>query len=118
MTDAAALLAMLQAAVPGATFEAVSSVDLQATMYVSREHIEAVGRALRDLPELRFSLLAELTAVDYWPREPRFEGVYVLVSIEHKMRLRLKVRLDGNDCHLATLSTLYPAANWLEREVW
>jgi NADH-quinone oxidoreductase subunit C len=116
--DAAALLAMLQAAVPSATFEAVPSVDLQTTMYVSREHVEAVARALRDLPELRFSLLAELTAVDYWPREPRFEVVYVLVSIEHKRRLRVKVRLDGNDSHVATISSLYPAANWLEREVW
>jgi NADH-quinone oxidoreductase subunit C len=116
--DAAALVASLQAAVPGATFEAIPSVDLQTTMYVSREHIEAVARALRDLPELRFSFLAELTAVDYWPREPRFEVVYVLVSIEHRLRLRLKVRLDGSDAHVATISSIYPAANWLEREVW
>src|SRR2546423_1789981 len=116
--DAAALVASLQTAVSGATIEPAPSVDLQTTIYVSRDHIDAIARVLRDAPEFRFSFLAELTAVDYWPREPRFEVVYVLVSIEHKQRLRLKVRLDGNDSHLATLSSLYPAANWLEREVW
>ena len=62
--------------------------------------------------------LAELTAVDFWPREPRFEVVYLLVSIEHRARLRLKVRLDGGDARIATVSRIWPAANWLEREVW
>ena len=46
--------------------------------------LPAVARALRDHPDLRFNLLAELTAVDFWPREPRFEIVYVLVSLEHR----------------------------------
>ena len=63
-------------------------------------------------------MLAELTAVDFWPREPRFEVVYILVSIAHRLRLRLKVRLHGDDAHVATVSGIWPAANWLEREVW
>ena len=78
----------------------------------------ALARALRDRPELAFTFLAELTAVDFWPREPRFELVYILVSIEHRLRLRLKVRLQGDDPHVATVSDVWPAANWLEREVW
>ena len=68
---------------------------------MSRDDVPAVARALRDRPELRFALLAELTAVDFWPREPRFEVVYMLVSIEHRLRLRLKVRLPGDDAHVA-----------------
>jgi NADH-quinone oxidoreductase subunit C len=116
--DSAALIASLQTAVPDATFEAVASVDLQTTIYASREHIERIALALRDTPELKFSFLAELTAVDYWPREPRFEIVFVLVSLEHKLRLRMKVRLPGSDPHLATVSSIWPASNWLEREVW
>src|SRR5882672_11983243 len=116
--DGSALLALLQQAVPGATIEAAPSVDVHTTFYVSRDHVIEVTRALRDAPELRFSFLAELTAVDVWPREPRFEVVYVLVSIEHRLRLRLKVRLQGADAHVATVSGLWPAANWLEREVW
>jgi NADH-quinone oxidoreductase subunit C len=119
MSDAAArLVASLQTAVPDAIFEPVASVDLQTTMYVSRDHVVAVARTLRDAPDLKFAFLAELTAIDFWPREPRYEIVYVLVSIEHRLRLRLKVRLTASDAHLATVTGVWPAANWLEREVW
>jgi NADH-quinone oxidoreductase subunit C len=117
-TDAAAFVAALQQAVPDAAIEAAPSIDLQATIYVSREHVPALARALRDAADLSFRFLAELTAVDYWPRVPRYEVVYVLVSIEHKRRLRMKVRLDEADAHLTTVSDIWPAANWLEREVW
>ena len=116
--EVAALTASLQQAVPDATIEPVSSVDLQTTIYVSRDHVVALARRLRDAPDLKFTFLAELTAVDYWPREPRYEVVYVLVSLEHKLRLRMKVRLAGADAHVATVSDIWPAANWLEREVW
>ena len=116
--DASALIASLQEAVPGAQIEAAPSVDLQTTIYVSRDHVAALARTLRDAPDLKFAFLAELTAVDYWPREPRYEVVYVLVSIEHRLRLRMKVRLAGAQAHLATVSDVWPAANWLEREVW
>ncbi len=116
--DGSALLALLQQAAPGATIESAPSVDVHTTIYVSRDHVVEVARALRDTPQLRFAFLAELTAVDVWPREPRFEAVYVLVSIEHRLRLRMKVRLHGADAHVATVSGIWPAANWLEREVW
>jgi NADH-quinone oxidoreductase subunit C len=116
--DPATLIASLEQAVPGATFEPVASVDLQTTVYVSGERVVEIARTLRERPDLRFEFLAELTAVDFWPREPRFELVYLLVSIEHRLRLRMKVRLPGADAHIGTVSGIWPAANWLEREVW
>ena len=116
--DRDALIASLQEAVPQSALEAADTIDLQTTLYVSRDHVPALAGALRDLPALRFTLLAELTAVDYHPREPRFEVVYILVSIEHRLRLRLRVRLSGDDAHIGTVSGVWPAANWLEREVW
>jgi NADH-quinone oxidoreductase subunit C len=116
--DATALIASLQEAVPGTQIESVPSVDLQTTMYVSREDLPAIARALRDRPELAFNLLAEITAVDFWPREPRFELVYILVSIPNRLRVRVKVRLSGADPHAPTMIGVWPAANWLEREVW
>jgi NADH-quinone oxidoreductase subunit C len=116
--DATALLALIQESVPGAQLEAVPGVDPQVTVYVSRDDLPAVARALRDRPDLRFNLLVDLIAVDFLPREPRFEIVYLLVSIEHRARLRLKVRLDGADAHVSSVSNVWPAANWLEREVW
>jgi NADH-quinone oxidoreductase subunit C len=116
--DATALIATLQEAMPGAQLEAAQSVDLQATAYVPRDALRDLARLLRDREDLAFTFLAELTAADFWPREPRFEIVYILVSIAHRLRLRLKVRLHGNDAHVATVSDVWPAANWLEREVW
>jgi NADH-quinone oxidoreductase subunit C len=116
--DATALIATLQEAMPGAQLEAASSVDLQATAYVSRDALPDLARLLRDREDLAFTFLAELTVADFWPREPRFEIVYILVSITRRLRLRLKIRLNGHDAHLATVSDVWPAANWLEREAW
>jgi len=116
--DAAALIASLQDAVPGAQLESVPSIDLQTTIYAPADALPALARALRDRPGLGFTLLAELTAVDFWPTEPRFELVYILVSPANRLRLRLKVRLNADDAHVATLTGVWPAANWLEREVW
>jgi NADH-quinone oxidoreductase subunit C len=116
--DASALIAALQEAVPGAQLEPAASVDLQITLYIGRDDVPAVLRALRDRDDLAFAFLAELTAADFWPREPRFELIYLLVSFTHRHRVRVKVRLHGEDAHVATVSDLWPAANWLEREVW
>ena len=116
--DATALIALVQEAVPEATLEHAAGVDLHATVYVSRDQLTAVALVLRDHPELRFSLLAEQMATDLWPHEPRFELVYVLVSIPHRSRLRLKVRLSGDDAHIETVSGIWPSAVWLEREIW
>ena len=116
--DATHIEEMLRASLPGVQIECAPSVDLHTTFYAHPDELLAVLQALRDRPELKFELLSELTAADYWPREPRFELIYILVSIEHSLRLRLKVRLPADDPHVATASGLWPAANWLEREVW
>jgi NADH-quinone oxidoreductase subunit C len=116
--DAPALAALLKDALPSAQIEAAPATDLQMNLIAGAADITAVLRQLRDRPELRFAFLSELTAVDYWPAEPRFELVYILVSIEHNRRVRVKVRLPGVDPHVETSSGLWPAANWLEREVW
>jgi NADH-quinone oxidoreductase subunit C len=113
-----ALIALLQEALPGVPLERVQSVDAHATAYVPRDDLPEVARVLREDRTLGFDFLAELTAVDFWPREPRFEVIYVLVSVEHRRRLRIKVRLGGDDARMATVSGIWPAANWLEREVW
>jgi NADH-quinone oxidoreductase subunit C len=116
--DADALVAALQETLPGVPLELAPSIDLQTTIRVAPGDVLAVAQALRDRPALAFAFLAEVTAVDRWPRAPRFELVYHLVSIEHALRVRLKVQLEDNAARVATLSGLWPAANWLEREVW
>jgi NADH-quinone oxidoreductase subunit C len=116
--DSTALVALLRTTLPDAELELSTSLDLQTTVYTSAADLEAVLRTLRDHPELRFSLLSEITATDYWPRVPRFELTYILVSIEHRLRVRLKVRLADEHATAPTAIGLWPAANWLEREVW
>jgi NADH-quinone oxidoreductase subunit C len=116
--DATALAALLRQLVPAADVELVPSVDRQTTVYAAASQVPALLRTLRDHPELEFAFLAELTAVDVWPREPRFEVIYVLVSLAHRLRLRVKVRIHGGDAHLESVCDIWPAANWLEREVW
>jgi NADH-quinone oxidoreductase subunit C len=116
--EATAIAAVLQEVLPDAHLEAAPSIDLHATLYVGREHLIATLRTLRDHEALKFALLSEITAVDYLPRDPRFEVVYILVSLEKRLRVRLKVRLTTDDANLPTATTLWPGANWLEREVW
>jgi NADH-quinone oxidoreductase subunit C len=91
-----------------------------ATALVSREAIAAVMRFLHDDPETRFDVLVDVTAVDYLEegRAERFEVVYHLFSLEMRHRVRIKVRVPEADATVDTIVAVWPAANWLEREVW
>jgi len=75
-------------------------------------------RTLRDDPELRFDLLADVTAVDYLGRSPRWEVVYELRSVAHGHRLRVKVPVDGDEPVVSTASGVWKSALWGEREVY
>ncbi len=106
--DAPALITALQSLVPGLRVERAPARDRQTTVAIEPGDVLNAMQALRD----------GLTAVDFWPKEPRFELIYLLVSIEHRFRVRVKVRLPGIDPHVATVTPVWPGANWLEREVW
>jgi NADH-quinone oxidoreductase subunit C len=114
--DAAALIDTLKPLVPGASYEAGTSIDF-ATIFVPADRLLETCRTLRDAPALRFDFLAEVTAVDYLPREPRFEVIYHLVSLRNRSRLRLKVPVAAAGT-VPTVQGVWPAAGWLEREVW
>jgi len=122
--DCAAIIDVLSRAVPAAGLEAVASADGMPTMYVSREQLVDTCRALRDTQELGFAFLADLLPVDYLPREPRFEIVYLLASLgvagfgDTPKRLRVKVRVPGTDATVPSVSGVWPAASWSEREAY
>ncbi len=114
--DAASIVAALGPLVPGATYEMGSSADVPA-IYVHAGELVDTCLALRDTPSLRFDFLADVIGVDFLPRAPRYEVVYHLVSIANRLRLRLKVRVpDGGS--VPSVQSVWPAANWHEREVW
>ena len=79
--------------------------------------IVAFSRALRD--DYDFELLAEETAVDYWPEQaPRFHVVYRWRSLKRNLIIGARVPLDGNSPSMPSLVEVYQNANWFERELW
>jgi NADH-quinone oxidoreductase subunit C len=125
--DASPVIDILRQAVPAASLEAGTATDMP-TIYVDREHLVDVCRALRDHRDLQFSFLCEVTAVDVLPAAPRFEVVYHLVCLGEAYarpegpaparRLRLKVRLHGDSAIVPTVTPVWPGAGWPEREVF
>jgi NADH-quinone oxidoreductase subunit C len=101
----------------------------QLILHVDRARIVELCRQLRDDPAMRFDHLADVTAVDwlvYNPdggppgqgREPRFDVVYHLYSISHNHRVRLKVAVGEDDPSVPSVTSVWPAANWAERETF
>ena len=88
------------------------------TIRIRANHLRSVCEFLRDAPELSFKYLSDITAVDCYPNEPRFEVVYHLHSLETFRRLRLKVRIPGDNPKVETVVTLWPGANAFEREIF
>jgi len=88
------------------------------TIYVDRPHIREACAILRDDPSCAFNYLSDITCVDWFPAEPRFEVIYHLLSISKKERIRLKVRLHGASPTVESLTSLWPGANYFERDVF
>jgi NADH-quinone oxidoreductase subunit C len=95
----------------------VSEFRDQVSVKVAPEQIEDVGQTLRDVHQ--FEMASNITAVDYWPEQtPRFHVVYQFNSFSKKMRLEVRVPLDGNEPVLKSITDIYPNTNWFEREIW
>ena len=108
----------LQAGVPGG----VTQLSLYLgdwTVIVPASHVLQVSQYLRDNADCAFDYLSDLTATDWPPRkaEGRFDVLYMLYSTRHRHRVRVKVKV-GEDQPLASVSGIWPAANWFEREVF
>jgi NADH-quinone oxidoreductase subunit C len=88
------------------------------TIYVDRSSVREACALLRDDAECAFNFLSDVTCVDLYPAEPRFEVVYHLLSIPKKERVRLKVRLESSSLAVESLTSVWPAANYFEREVF
>jgi NADH-quinone oxidoreductase subunit C len=82
---------------------------------IARGEIETVLRTLRD--EHEYQQLMEIAGVDYPERAERFEMVYMLLSVTKNHRLLVKVSA-AEDTPVPTVTTLWPNAGWLEREVF
>jgi NADH-quinone oxidoreductase subunit C len=113
---APAFIAALQAAVPDGV-EQLSFWVGDWTVIVPAARLHDVARHLRDDARSRFDFLSDVTATDWPPRTRRFDVIYCLYSTSLRHRVRLKVR-TGESESVPSVTPLWPAANWLEREVY
>jgi NADH-quinone oxidoreductase subunit C len=89
----------------------------QLTLRAKREAIVGVTTFLRDDPKCLFKVMVELCGVDYPDRAERFEVVYILLSLSLNQRIRIKVATD-EDTPVPSITGVYSAAGWYEREAW
>ncbi|RMH87541.1 MAG: NADH-quinone oxidoreductase subunit C [Calditrichaeota bacterium] len=102
---------------PDAQFEEFRE---QLSLRLNRDQLIEVMSFLKDHPDLVFDYLTDVTGVDYLKMErvPRFDVVYHLYSFKYNWRLRIKVGVDEDDMDVPSVSSLWRAALWLEREVF
>jgi NADH-quinone oxidoreductase subunit C len=111
-----AFITALQAASPGGV-EHVSFYLGDWTVIVPAGKLLDAGRVLREASEAAFDFCSDVTASD-WPSRPqRFDVVYCLYSTRLRHRVRMKVRASESE-PVPSVSGIWPAANWLEREVY
>jgi NADH-quinone oxidoreductase subunit C len=108
--------AKLTEALPGAVRSTKFSGG-ELTLDVEPGEIQRVMKHLRDDPGCEFAILVDICGVD-WPQRPaRFDVVYHLLSLTKNRRLRIKAQL-AEDQAIPSIVSLYPAANWFEREAF
>lgn len=99
---------------PGAIQDAKFDRD-ELTLTVARENIVPACRALQ---AAGYNFLADVTCVDWYPNQPRFQVTYHLLSLGMKQRVRLCVLVGEGDASVDSITTVWPAANFYEREVF
>lgn len=123
MPDPAPVLRSLLESMPNAVLSTDERFG-EASARLAPERLPEALRLVRDKESLACDVLLDLTAVDRWlpgrdaAAPGRFEVVYQLGSTRHRHRLRLAVEVGGDPAELDSAVPLWPAADWLEREVF
>jgi NADH-quinone oxidoreductase subunit C len=85
------------------------------TLTVAPENIRAAAQAAKDAG---YNFFEDVTAVDWYPAEPRFQVAYSILSMGLKQRIRINARVSGDDPRIDSITSIWPAANFYEREVF
>ncbi len=107
-------VAAIQAALPEALLDAKFDRG-ELTLKIARDHIRAVAAMAQ---QAGYNFLEDVTCVDYYPAEPRFQVIYHIVSHTLKARLRLAAPVESADQEIASITPVWPSANFYEREVF
>jgi len=115
----------LKALIPKKLKEKFQSVDFEVSDYrdeltikFDKKYIVEICSFLKSDSELEFNFCSDVTAIDWAARKNRFTVVYNIFSMKHNFRLRLKADVDESDCSINSVSSVWKAANWQERETY
>ncbi len=106
----------IEGAVPGSTLDEVEH-RRELTVEIAAARLLEVARFLQGTP-LAFVMLSDVTCADYPDAPGRFRLAYQLFSLESGSRLRLRVWAGADDPRVDTVTSVWPTANWHEREVY
>jgi NADH-quinone oxidoreductase subunit C len=104
----------IQAALPAALLDAKFD-RAELTLKIAREHIRATAALVQ---KAGYNFLEDVTCVDYYPGEPRFQVIYHIVSHSLKARLRLAAPIESIDLEIDSIVPVWPSADFYEREVF
>lgn len=113
-------LSDLAAHIEGRMPDAVRSSQIhvgELTLLAERDHIVPLLRFLRDDQQCNFETFIDVCGVDYPERSERFEVVYHLLSMRMNHRIRVRIRTD-EETAVPSVVSLWPVANWFEREAF
>ena len=107
----------------GKLCEAFPSAITDQSRFRDESTLRIQASALRDVclharDTLGFNYLIDLSSVDHFGNEPRYEVVYELYSMKDCVHLRIKISVSEDDCTVPTVSDIWPTADWHEREVY
>jgi len=104
----------LRAAHPDAITNAKFDRD-ELTLVIAADQIRA---ACRTLQTAGYNFLEDVTCVDWYPAEPRFQVTYSILSMGLKQRIRINARVSSDDPRIDSITSIWPGANFYEREVF
>lgn len=107
-------VASLLAALPDAILDAVFDRN-ELTLTIAKDQIRAAARTVQ---QAGYNFLEDVTCVDWYPSEPRFHVIYHILSHSLKERVRLVAQVDSVDPSIDSITSVWPSANFYEREVW
>ncbi|OIP36643.1 hypothetical protein AUJ95_09235 [Candidatus Desantisbacteria bacterium CG2_30_40_21] len=109
------IIETIKAKFAGVIEEVDDTLDL--TVRIKKDGILDVCRFIHDAEGLDFDYLTDICGVDYPERQPRFDVVYHLYSIDKKHRIRIKAAIGENES-ISSVESVWKAANWFEREAY
>lgn len=107
-------VASLLTSMPDAVLDATFALG-ELTLTIAKDQIRAAAAVVQ---HAGYNFFEDVTCVDWYPSEPRFHVVYHILSYALRERVRLVARVDSMDPSIDSITPIWPAANYYEREVW